>query len=85
MTSHPDAILLTDDAAARLAAEALGYQVHGTIGILLRAVRREQRTLDEVLFILEHLPYRTSLHIRTGLLREISERVRSGSDSLDRE
>jgi predicted nucleic acid-binding protein len=27
MASHPDAVLLTDDAAARLAAESLGYRV----------------------------------------------------------
>jgi predicted nucleic acid-binding protein len=75
--SHPDAILLTDDAAARLAAEALEYRVHGTIGILLRALRRKQRTHDEVLSVLKHLPARSSLHIRPGLLREIIERVQS--------
>jgi len=39
MALHPKAILLTDDAAARLAAKGLGYQVHGSIGILLRAIR----------------------------------------------
>jgi len=33
MLQHPQAILLTDDAAARLAAEQLGLRVHGTLGI----------------------------------------------------
>ncbi len=68
---HSDAILLTDDAAARLAAETLGYRVHGSIGILLRAIRRRQRTIDQVLAILHSLPARSSLYIRPGLLREI--------------
>lgn len=71
MTSHPDAILLTDDAAARLAAEVLGYRVHGSIGILLRAIRRQQRTLHEVLSILRELSARSSLHIRPSLLEDI--------------
>src|SRR5688500_17084180 len=42
MADQPGAILLTDDAAARLAAGELDYEVHGTIGIVLRALRREQ-------------------------------------------
>lgn len=75
MARHPHAILLTDDAAARLAAEGLGYRVHGTIGVLLRAIRRQQRTPVEVLAILSDLPTSSSLHIRPGLLQEILARV----------
>lgn len=71
MASHPNAVLLTDDAAARLAAESLGYRVHGSIGILLRAIRRRQRTQREVLSILRGLPAQSSLHIRLALLEEI--------------
>jgi predicted nucleic acid-binding protein len=37
-------LFLCDDAAARLAAESLGYEVHGTIGLLIRAVRRGKRS-----------------------------------------
>jgi predicted nucleic acid-binding protein len=44
MQVNPGAILLTDDAAARLVAQRLEYEVHGTIGIILRALRRRQRT-----------------------------------------
>lgn len=72
---RPDAILLTDDAAARLAATGLGHQAHGTIGIVLRAIRRQQRTPDEVLSILRDLPSRSTLHIRPGLLEEIIAQV----------
>lgn len=74
---YPKAILLTDDAAARLAAEALGYRVHGSIGILLRAVRRRQRTIDQVLTLLRSLPARSSLHIRLDLLQEIISQLES--------
>ena len=73
--SYPNAILLTDDAAARLAAETLSYRVHGSIGILLRAIRRRQRTHDEVLTILRNLPAQSTLYIRPGLLREIIAQV----------
>jgi predicted nucleic acid-binding protein len=71
MPHHPQAILLTDDAAARVAAVTLGYKVHGSIGILLRAIRRQQRTHDQVLTILRALPERSTLHIRPSLLQEI--------------
>jgi predicted nucleic acid-binding protein len=71
MLEFPQAVFLTDDAAARLAALTLGYRVHGTIGILLRAVRRGQRAKQEILAILDQLPTRSTLHIRPGLLAEI--------------
>lgn len=85
MMSHPDAILLTDDAAARLAAEALGYRVHGSIGILLRAIRRRQRTQHEILSILRDLPVRSSLHVRSALLEEIIAQVEGAIDQKGEE
>lgn len=75
MAAHPEAIFLTDDAAARIAGEGLGYGVHGTIGVLLRAVRGEQRTAKEVADILRAFPARSSLHIRHALLQEIIAQV----------
>lgn len=80
MTHHPGAILLTDDAAARLAGEGMGYRVHGTIGVLLRAIRRQQRTVQEIVAVLHGMPARSSLHIRPELLQEIIaevERIRN--------
>jgi len=75
MERYPKAILLTDDSAARLAAESLGYKAHGSIGILLRAIRRQQRTRREVLVVLQNLPAQSSLHIRLDLLQRIITRV----------
>jgi predicted nucleic acid-binding protein len=75
MESYPEAILLTDDSAARLAAEGLGFKAHGSLGVLLRAIRRQQRTQQEVVQILHSLPTRSSLHIRPDLLQRIIAQV----------
>lgn len=79
MQTYPDAILLTDDAAARLAAVTLGHQVHGTIGILIRAIRRQQMSKEEILSILRRLPNNSTLHIRPGLLHEIIAQIENES------
>jgi len=73
---HPDSIFLTDDAAARLAAKSIGIKTHGTVGILLRAIRREQLTPQEVIKHLEEIPLKSTLFIKTSLLTEIIEEVR---------
>jgi predicted nucleic acid-binding protein len=75
--NYPQAIFITDDAAARLAAVTFGYRVHSSLGILVRAVRRQQRTRDEVLTILHNLPTQSTLHIRPSLLQEIIARLES--------
>ena len=51
---HRPGLLLTDDTAARLAAGNLGIRTHGTIGILVRAIRRKQRTKPEILGLAEN-------------------------------
>jgi len=66
--AHPSGILLSDDTAARLAAGNLGIQTHGTIGILVRAIRRKSRTKEEILTILRSLPERSTLHLKRSLL-----------------
>lgn len=76
MAELPDAILLTDDAAARLVAEKLGYEVHGTIGVVVRALRREQRTKRQVLNLLRAIPSKSTLHVSKSLLDSVIERVR---------
>jgi predicted nucleic acid-binding protein len=68
-------LLLTDDTAARLAATQLGHRVHGTLGILVRAVRRSLRAPTEVAALLRAIPSRSTLHIRPALLDEIVAEV----------
>jgi predicted nucleic acid-binding protein len=77
MQQFPDAILLTDDAAARLVAERLGYEVHGTIGVIVRAFRRRQRTKRQVLNLLRSVPQRSTLFLQSRLLDSVIEQVRN--------
>lgn len=71
---HPG-LLLTDDTAARLAATSLGIRVHGTIGILIRAIRRNQRTKPQVLALLRSLPASSTLHLKRSLLDTVIREV----------
>ncbi|MBI5683264.1 MAG: hypothetical protein HZC45_08935 [Deltaproteobacteria bacterium] len=65
-----------DDAAARLAGEELGYRVHGTIGIILRTIRKKRRTAKEVVELLRKIPNETTLFLRPALLEEIIQKVK---------
>jgi predicted nucleic acid-binding protein len=60
------------DAAARLAAESLGFKV--TIGVLLRGVRRGYRSSEDILVLLGEIPDRSTLHISRNLLDQVIAR-----------
>jgi predicted nucleic acid-binding protein len=68
-------MLLTDDSAARFAGESMGFRVHGTIGLLVRAIRKSLRTSSQVLRILADIRTRSSLHISQALLEEVTAQV----------
>lgn len=70
MTSNPGSVFFTDDAAARLVASKMSFEVHGTIGILIRAARRNVMTPREVISTLRDLPKLSSLHIKPSLLEK---------------
>ncbi len=72
---HPSGILLSDDTAARLAAANLGIQTHGTIGILVRSIRRKSRTKKQVLTLLGSLPERSTLHLKRSLLDHVISEI----------
>ena len=76
MKKNPGAIFLTDDASARLVAEQMRLLVHGTIGIIIRAIRRRQKKAEEVLQILMDLPLKSTLYVKPSLLDEILRKVR---------
>jgi len=73
----PDALFLTDDSAARLAAMALSVRVHGSIGMILRSLRLGQRSRKEVVQLLRDLPLRSTLFIKPSLLAEIISEIES--------
>ncbi len=75
-------LLLCDDAAARLAAESLGFTVRGTIGIVVRSIRMAARTRQQVLALLRELPTKSSLHLSRQLLETVVKEVeRASKDS----
>ena len=75
MEKYPLAIFLTDDAAARLVAEHMRFIVHGTIGILVRSIRRGQKRPEEVLQILSDISMKSSLYIKASLLQKIKQKI----------
>lgn len=76
MESHPDAIFLTDDASARMVAERMGFRVHGTVGVIVRAIRCGRKSPEEVLAIIGSIPLRSTLFIKSVLLTEIEDRIK---------
>lgn len=75
---HRPGLLLTDDTAARMAAGNLRIGTHGTIGILVRAIRRRQRTKVEILEVLRSIPSRSTLHLKRSLLEKVISQVEGG-------
>jgi predicted nucleic acid-binding protein len=69
-------LLLTDDTAARLAAKSLGVAAHGTIGLLIRAARKQHRSPAAVVELLSAIPKRSTLHIRPTLLEDVIDQLR---------
>ncbi len=85
MTQRPCKLFLTDDAAARLAAEHMGWRVYGTIGVIVRAIRRKLRTREQVCDILAGIQHRSSLHISQDVLDAALGKVRAeGVDTNER-
>ena len=63
-----EGMLLTDDDAARQSAETLGFAVTGTLGILLRGVRRRQLARSEAVAILRDIRSQSTLHVSRTLI-----------------
>jgi predicted nucleic acid-binding protein len=68
-------LLLSDDDAARQTAEALGFSVTGTLGLMLRGIRRKQISAAQVREIATELPKRSTLHVSRGLLKLFSDSI----------
>ena len=65
--------------AARVAADALRLTAHGSLGVILRALRRGLRSRNQVLAILRSLPASCTLHIKRELLDEVIRQVEADS------
>jgi len=58
-----------------LAAGTMKLEVHGTIGILIRSIRRGLRTKGSVLELLRTIPGKSTLHLKPALLEEVLQQV----------
>ncbi|WP_347986658.1 DNA-binding protein [Methylomonas sp. AM2-LC] len=74
-------LLITDDTAASLAAKSLNIVAHGSIGLLIRAVRRDLRSKSDILALLTAIPQKTTLHFGPNLLNEVIARVKTEWES----
>ncbi len=70
-------LLLSDDDAARQTAEALGFSVTGTLGLLLRGIRRKQIPSAQVRQIAAEIPQRSTLHVSRALLKRFADAIPS--------
>lgn len=80
MKQYPDAIFLTDDSAARLVGKQLGYKVHGTLGVLIRTIRRKLMSPQKVVDILRSIPQKSTLHIKPSLLESVIQQIKEEFD-----
>ncbi len=62
---------LTDDLEAREAAKKYSLEVHGTVGLLLRAFREKMLTKQEALVKVQELKSKSSLFITQDLITQI--------------
>lgn len=69
-------IFLSDDMAARTAAERMGLEVCGSIGVILRAVDEGHIGAEAASDLLRQIPENTTLHISAVLLASAVEKLR---------
>lgn len=74
--NHSPCIFLTDDLAARNAAEKLAIEVHGTVGIIAYAVKRNWLTIPQAEKALNLLYERSSLFITYAIIESAIRRLR---------
>lgn len=71
LKEHHGRCLLSDDAAARALAEVIGFEVRGSVGLILRGWQREQISKAEAVELLHRLAGASSLHMRSTLLDQV--------------
>lgn len=69
-------ILLTDDLDAREAAESISVEVHGSVGVILRAFREKILTKDETINALNDLYEKSKLFVSRVIIEEAIKAVK---------
>src|SRR6266446_5750920 len=76
MGKFSEAAFLTDDAAARMVAQLLGYEVHGTIGLLILGWRIGLRSKKDIIAILKSMRLQSSLFVTKEFLKSAVSELR---------
>lgn len=74
---HRPATFLTDDLAARTAAQRLGLDVHGTVGLIAYGVRRHWLSVEAACSALERLYHESSLFITYAIIEDAIRRLKA--------
>lgn len=80
VATERDAVLLTDDMAAREAATEAGIEVHGSIGVVALAFRRDELTEEAAVELMRSLQTETSLFVTDAVVEHGIEILRAESD-----
>lgn len=75
-----DAILLTDDLAARDAATSLGVEVHGSMGIIARGSAKDRLSQAEAAELMRVLQHETSLFLTDAVVEQGSALLDDSDD-----
>lgn len=76
---HKADLVLLDDMLARSEAQALGFSVKGTLGVITKGYRKEVLSLDEVRIIFDSIIERNDIWIAEGLCRRVFDGLKNRS------
>ncbi|MBI2185147.1 MAG: hypothetical protein HYU39_09340 [Thaumarchaeota archaeon] len=74
-------MFLTDDLDAREAAENIGIEVHGSVGIIVRAFKERMLTLEETIRSLNDIHDKSRLFVSKIIIDEAIRAVRKHKQS----
>ena len=76
LSRRTNRMFLTDDLDAREAAESIGIEVHGSVGIIVRAFKERMLTLEETVRGLNDLYEKSRLFVSKTIIDEAIRAVR---------
>ncbi len=69
-------LFVSDDRLARAVATVLGYRSTGTLGVIRGSFLEGLTSKEDALVLLRAIPFRTSLHVRAGVLNAVIDGLR---------
>ena len=69
-------LFVSDDKAARAAADDMGYESTGTLGVITRAADERHIVIEEAVALLRSIPIRSTLFVTPALLEKVIATLR---------